>query len=84
MPAFSKPVPPSAAIDTTKTVRKRTLNPKLTSEDNVHADAVKRRKLEHAKSGNSIATMSSTSSTTKQAKATTKPKAKSLQASVDC
>jgi hypothetical protein len=51
MPAFSKPVPPSAAVEITQT-RKRTINPKLLSEDNVHADAVKRRKLEQAKSGN--------------------------------
>ena len=51
MPTFSKPVPPSAAVEKTQT-RKRTLNPKLLSEDNVHADAIKRRKLEQAKSGN--------------------------------
>src|ERR1700678_2810277 len=50
MPAFSKPVPPAAAIKTTQTGRKRTLDPKLTSEDNVHADAVKRRKIQQAKS----------------------------------
>jgi hypothetical protein len=53
---FSKPVP-SAAVEPKQSGRKRTLNPKLTSEDNVHADAVKRRKLEQAKSGSQVNTM---------------------------
>ena len=40
MPAFSKPVR-SYEEDMPWPVRKRTLNPKLTSEDNVHEDAIK-------------------------------------------
>ena len=93
MPAFSKPVPPSAAIETTQTGRKRTLNPKLTSEDNVHADAVKRRKIQQAKSGNSTTSGSrvinaeprNPTPPAKKTKATTKAKAKakSHQASVE-
>jgi hypothetical protein len=92
MPAFSKPVPPSAA-ETTKTGRKRTLNPKITSEDNVHADAVKRRKLEQAKSGNSTTSGSHVNAEPKnpqnptlpvrKTKATPKAKPKSRQASVE-
>jgi hypothetical protein len=42
--SFSKPVRKSSA-ETLPVKRKRTLNPKLASEDNVHQDAVKRRKL---------------------------------------
>ena len=91
MPAFSKPVPPSAAIETTQTGRKRTLNPKLTSEDNVHADAVKRRKIQQSKSGNSTTSGShvinaepkNPTPPAKKTKATTKAKGKSHQASVE-
>ena len=53
MPIFSKPVQPSPAVEVTTTNWKRTLNPKLTSKDNVHADTVKQKKLEQAKSINS-------------------------------
>jgi hypothetical protein len=40
MPAFSKPV----QEEIPQNVRKKTLNPKLTSTDNVHEDAIKKRK----------------------------------------
>ena len=81
MPAFSKPVLPSAGVETTQT-RKRTINPKLLSEDNVHADAVKRRKLEQAKSGNPTTSgmtdgqPRNTTLIAKKSKGTPKPKPK--------
>jgi hypothetical protein len=49
MPAFSKPLQPTstAADSIPRSSRKRTLHPKLASEDNVHpqAHAIKRQKL---------------------------------------
>ena len=45
MVSFSKPIR-SSPEETLPAKRKRTLNSKLTSEDNVHQDVVKRRKLE--------------------------------------
>ena len=46
MASFSKPIRnyPDGNHETLPAKRKRTLNPKLTSEDNMHQDAVKRRK----------------------------------------
>jgi hypothetical protein len=48
MPVFSKPVQPTSTVDIPRSSRKRTLNPKLTTEDNVHpqANAIKRRKIQ--------------------------------------
>ena len=50
MPVFSKPVQPTSTANIPRSSRKRTLNPKLSTEDNVHPEATKRRKLEEAKS----------------------------------
>ena len=57
---FSKPVQPSppSTCRTTQSGRKQTLNPKLAYESYVHAGAVKQRKLEQAKSGNSTSSES--------------------------
>ena len=48
MPVFSKPIQPTSTEDLPRSSRKRTLNPKLATEDNVHpqAKAIKWRKLE--------------------------------------
>lgn len=51
MPAFSKPVQPGPSDLGLPAKRKRTLNPKLTDDNNVHADAVKKRRLQHEGSG---------------------------------
>jgi hypothetical protein len=69
MPALKKPVPTSTE-DIPRSSRKRTLNPKLTTEDNVHPEAndIKRRKLE---AGASLAGSQSNSN-----KKTVKPPAK--------
>ena len=51
MPMFSQPV----LEEIPRNARKRTLNPKLTSMDNVHKDAVKKRKI-HEESSSSKST----------------------------
>ncbi len=45
MPTFSKPAESSSSGPKLPMKRKRTLTSKITDEDNVHEDAVKRRKL---------------------------------------
>ena len=45
MAPFSKPAEPPNSEQTLPTKRKRTLTSKITDEDNVHEDAIKRRKL---------------------------------------